>query len=218
LLVKVDFVGNPYIGVYCASSDNLVVLSASVPRRYANRISQALDVPAIQMTVGGSTVVGSMVKLNSHGMVVNDFITDKELRLLRGANVVSIPHRLNALGNTILCNDFGALVHPGYDRQFVKALRDVLDVEVERGTVAGIKTVGAWAVATNKGVLCHPHAREEEKTLLEEVLKVPATITTANYGTAQIGACVVANSRGAAVGGRTTPIEMGRIEDGLRLY
>jgi translation initiation factor 6 len=51
--------------------------------------------------------------------------------------------------------------------------------------------------------------------LLKDVLRVPARTTTANYGTAQVGACVVANTRGAIIGSRTTPIEMGRLEEGL---
>lgn len=218
MLVRVDFVGNPYIGVYCAASENLMVVSSTVSKKMAQKISRALDVPSVQTTIGGSTVVGALVRMNSHGIIVNDFLTEKEGRLLGGMNVLVLPERLNAMGNNILCNDNGAVVHPGYDKEFLGELRDVLDVEVVRGTVAGIKTVGSWAVATNKGVLCHPHIRDEEKDVLEDVLKVPAMITTANYGTAQVGACMVANSKGAAVGSRTTPIEMGRIEEGLLLY
>ncbi|MFQ5910594.1 MAG: translation initiation factor eIF-6, partial [Thermoplasmata archaeon] len=82
----------------------------------------------------------------------------------------------------------------------------------------GLKTVGSVAVATNKGVVCHPKIRNEERKLLEDVLKVPVTIATANYGTTYVGACVVANSKGAVVGSTTTPIEIGRIEEGLVLY
>jgi translation initiation factor 6 len=51
--------------------------------------------------------------------------------------------------------------------------------------------------------------------LLKTALRVPVMITTANYGAAQVGACMVANSHGAVVGSRTTPIELGRIEEGL---
>jgi translation initiation factor 6 len=54
--------------------------------------------------------------------------------------------------------------------------------------------------------------------LLKSALHVPVMITTANYGAAQVGACIVANSHGAVVGARTTPIEIGRIEEGLGLY
>ena len=73
-------------------------------------------------------------------------------------------------------------------------------------------------MATNKGVLCHPHAKPGEIEAVREALKVPVLITTANYGAAQVGACMVANSRGAVVGSRTTPIELGRIEEGLGLF
>jgi translation initiation factor 6 len=73
-------------------------------------------------------------------------------------------------------------------------------------------------VATNLGVLAHPHATEAELKAVQAALQVPAMITTANYGTAQVGACLVANSKGAVLGSRTTPIEIGRIEEGLRLY
>lgn len=218
MLVRLDFVGNPYVGVYCAASESVAVVSTAVPKRAAQKIGRALEVPVIQITVGGSTVVGSMVKLNSNGLVVTDFISKEEVGKLKGVNVAVVPHKLNAMGNNILCNDRGAVVNPGYERHFVEKVADALGVEVVRGTVAGIRTVGSWAVATNKGVLCHPHTREEERNALQEVLKVPSSITTANYGTAQIGACMVANSKGAAVGGMTTPIEMGRIEDGLLLY
>src|SRR5206468_11376657 len=44
-------------------------------------------------------------------------------------------------------------VHPGYDDETVAFIGEVLGVSVVRGTVAGIKTVGSVAVATNKGVL-----------------------------------------------------------------
>ena len=94
----------------------------------------------------------------------------------------------------------------------------MLGVPVVRGTIAGIRTVGAVAVTTNKGAVCHPHARPGEMDLLKTTLRVPVMITTANYGAAQVGACIVANSHGAVVGARTTPIELGRIEEGLGLF
>ncbi len=218
MLVRLDFVGNPYIGVYCASSDDLLVVAPTVPRRAVDRMRDALETTVIQTTIGGSTVIGSLITLNGHGVVMSGFATEEEIKTFKGLNVLAPPHKLNAMGNNILCNDKGALVHASYDNEFVKAVRDTLDVEIVKGTIAGIRTVGSWGVATNKGVLCHPHTKDEEKKILEDVLKIPASITTANYGTAQVGACMIANDKGAVVGSRTTPIEIGRIEDGLKLY
>jgi len=73
------------------------------------------------------------------------------------------------------------------------------------------------AVATNKGMLCHPKIEDEEKKKLEELFDVPVDIGTVNHGIPYVGAGVVANANGAIMGSKTTGIEMGRIEDALNL-
>ncbi len=186
-----------------------------VPGKTAKAMAEALGVRLVQTTIGGSGVVGSLVAMNSHGVVVTALADPSEVARLAPSRVGVLAHRLNAAGNNILCNDAGAVVHPGFDDGAVAAVSEALGVPAVRGTVAGIRTVGSAAVATNRGVLCHPHAGPEEVAVLKEALRVPVATTTANYGTAQIGACLIANSRGAIVGSRTTPIEMGRIEEGL---
>jgi translation initiation factor 6 len=67
-------------------------------------------------------------------------------------------------------------------------------------------------------VVCHPRTSEEELLELSSLFKVPASVATLNYGTPYLGACAVANSKGAYVGAKSTPIELGRLEDGLVLY
>lgn len=190
-----------------------------MPAKAARAIGEALGVRIVTTTVGGANVVGSLVAMNAHGAVVTGFAAPDEMAALKGLSVLALPHRLNAAGNNVLCNDRGAVVHPGYDDRTIRRIADALGgVEVVRGTLAGIRTVGSAGVATDRGVLAHPHATEAELTLARDVLKVPAMITTANYGTAQVGACLVANSKGAVVGRRTTPIELGRIEEGLGYF
>ncbi len=217
MLRRLEVDGNPYIGVFCAANDEMLLHARPVPRPDVKSLSEALDVRAVGTNVAHSTVVGSLVALNSNGILTSPFIEAGELEAI-GAPVYPVPHRLSAVGNNVLCNDRGALVHPGYDDDAIELMQEVLGVPVVRGTVAGVKTVGAVAVATNKGVLCHPHAKPAEMDLIQETLKVPVAITTANYGSALVGACMVANSKGAVVGARTTPIELGRIEEGLALY
>jgi len=215
LLKRLDFNGNPYVGVYAAANDQVLIVGPEVPRRTARAMADALEVRLVETTLAGSGVVGSLIAMNSAGAVVSGLAEAPELAKLGIQRVKRIADKLNAAGNNILCNDSGAIVHPGFDASTVREVSYILGVPVERGTVAGVRTVGSAAVATNKGVLCHPHANEEEMMLLQDVLKVPARTTTANYGTAQIGACLIANDRGAIIGSRTTPIEMGRIEEGL---
>lgn len=213
-----DFSGNPYVGVYCAANESLCVVGRDVPLKAVRGIGEALEVHVVPMTVGGANVVGVLVAMNSKGAVLSGFASQEELRLLKDLSILVLPHRLNAAGNNVLCNDRGAVVHPGYDDRTVGMIADTLGVDVERGTLAGMRTIGSAGAATNKGVLAHPHATDAELRVVADVLKVPAKITTANYGTGQIGACLVANSKGAVVGRRTTGIEIDRIQDGLGLY
>ena len=86
-----------------------------------------------------------------------------------------------------------------------------------KGTIAGLKTVGTAAIITNRGGLCHPKVKKDELEFLKSFFKIDITTGTANYGTPLIGACLIANSKGAVTGTTTTGIELGRIEDGLNL-
>ncbi|HEY7588356.1 MAG TPA: translation initiation factor IF-6 [Thermoplasmata archaeon] len=217
MLRRLEVEGNPYVGVFCAANEEILITDPHVPRSAVRHISEALGAHALATSVAHSTIIGSLVAMNSNGILTSPFIEPDEIEAI-GDAVYPLPHRLSAVGNNVLCNDHGAVVHPGYDDEAVGFIREVLGVPVVRGTVAGVKTVGSAAVATNKGVLCHPHSKPAEMDLLKAQLRVPVSITTANYGAALVGACMVANSKGAVVGSRTTPIELGRIEEGLGLY
>lgn len=218
MLDKLDFSGNPYIGVFCAANDRLLVASPHVPRKALRRAERALGVRSVTTTLGGATVIGSVIAMNDRAAFVTNFAQDKEVGRLEGMEVYRLEHRLNAVGNNILVNNRGGLCHPGYGGRARKEMENVLGVELVPATVGGMRTVGSAAVATNRGAICHPHASEEELRLIEEVLRVTPVIATANYGTPQLGACVVANDGGAITGTPTTPIELGRIEEGLRLF
>ena len=99
----------------------------------------------------------------------------------------------------------------------IRAIEKALDVKARKSTIAELNTVGMAAVATNKGILCHPKIKDDEKKLLEETLGVKAKIGTVNHGMPYVGAGVVANEHGAITSINTTGVELGRIEDALDL-
>lgn len=214
-----DINGNPYVGVYCAASEVLAIVPEIVEPRVSREIGRTLQVPVVRTNIACSTVVGSLVAMNSNGIVTTNFVEEAELaRLPKDLRVGRMEEKINAAGNNILVNDNAALVHPAASAQTMRMIEDVLGVEAERGRVAGIDTVGSACIATSKGVLCHPRTSEEELKLISELFKVPATVATLNYGTPYLGACAIANSKGAYIGSRSTPIELGRLEEGLQLY
>lgn len=218
MLDKLDFSGNPYVGVFCAASDDVLVASPQVPGKVLARVEATLGVEVIRTTLGGTTVIGSVVVMNSQAALVSNFAQANEVAMLEGIDVYRLDHKLNAVGNNILVNDKGGLCHPGYGRAVIREMEEVLGVEMVTSTIGGTKTVGSVAVVNNKGAICHPHSSDEELQVVEEVLGVKPLIATANYGTPLLGACVVANDRGAITGVTTTSIELGRIEEGLQLF
>lgn len=213
-----SYYGNPYIGVYCAASEGVSFIPVDSPRTLARDIEEALGVEVVRCNIASTNLLGALLAMNSHGAVITSMASKEEKEFIAGRlPVYVIEDRLNASGNNILANDKGALVNPDIGKKVLKKIEQTLQVEVAQGTIAGHKTVGSVCAATNRGVLCHPAASDQDLEMLRSVLRVPTAIGTLNYGTPLVGACMVANSRGAAVGFRSTPIELGRVEDSLSL-
>ena len=214
-----DVDGNPYVGVYCAASESLAIVPNSAQPKEAKEIGRILGVQVIVTNLAGATIVGSLVAMNSNGIIVSNFAEKNELaRFPQDVRVAKMEEKINAAGNNLLVNDNAALVHPDASSRTLRFLEDVLGVEVQRGRVAGIDTVGSACIATAKGIVCHPRTSDDQLKWLSEYFRVPSSVATLNYGTPYLGACAVANSKGAYVGSRSTPIELGRLEDGLALY
>lgn len=217
MLQLMDFNENSNVGIYCRTNDSVVFLQKSLPKSVKQLIASVLDVKVVELCIVDSTIVGSLVALNSFGAVITEFADEQTLKTMKGQGLRVFPIRdvINAAGNDILTNDHGALVHPEIKTATMKKIGETLGVPVHKGTIAGLGTVGMAAVVTNKGCLCHPKVTEEEKQQLEKVFDVEVMIGTVNHGFPMIGSGLVANTKGAIIGNLTTGIEMGRIEDAL---
>jgi translation initiation factor 6 len=217
-LLRLAFAGSAYIGVFARATDSCVLVRPDVDDDTVADLTDELEVPAVQTTVGGSSTVGALATGNENGLLVSSRVLEYERERLEEAvnlPVADLPGNVNAAGNVVLANDYGAYVHPDLTREAIQVVKDTLDVPVERGDLAGVRTVGTAAVATNEGVLCHPKATDEELDVLEEALDVRADVGTINYGAPLVGSGLLANDSGYVVGTETTGPELGRIEDAL---
>jgi len=220
MLSRIDFNGNPHIGVYCRVNDDVAFAPPSLGEKEIEEIKKILRVRVVKVTVGGSSIIGSLMAMNSNGMVLADFVEEDEIRKIErnfNGEIMIIEDRFNASGNNILVNDYGAIVHPFIKDETLKKIEEILDVRAKKSTIAGLNTVGMAGVATNKGVLCHPKIVDEEKKMIEEMLGVEVNIGTVNHGMPYVGAGMIANDYGAMASRNTTGIELGRIEEALNL-
>jgi len=218
MLKTLDINQNAYIGVLAVTNDRFTLVPEQTEDDDIEIFEKAMGTTVYRCGFGGLSLIGSLSAMNSRALLVPDYVDVDEIEkdILRVESEIGV--KFNAFGNNILVNDKFALVHEKYDVKTVRKIADVLDVETERGTIAGFRTVGSAAVVTNKGLLAHPLTKPDELDHLKELFKVPGNIGTANFGVGQVGACLVANSTGAVAGIHSTGIELGRIEDALEIY
>ncbi len=220
MLELLEFNENPNLGVFCRANDDLAFIRKGLSKKIKNKIISALDIDLVELNIADASIIGALLTFNSNGVVVCDFIDADNLKIIenQGLNICIISDKINAVGNDILVNDTGALIHPDIKDKTIEKIQKTLNVPVHRGTIGSLKTVGMTAVVTNKGLLCHPKATDDEKRTLEKVFGVNVMIGTVNHGSPVIGSGLVANSKGAIIGNLTTGIEMGRIEEALNLF
>ncbi|MBP2031229.1 translation initiation factor 6 [Methanohalophilus levihalophilus] len=205
---------NPVIGVFATCTENAAIVPYGTGENIVKSLNEYLDVDVFSTLISGSVVVGSLSCGNSSGLLVP---RQSSLPGLIGSDIpiVEVPGNLTAMGNNILVNDSAALVNPELTDGAIEVISRALNVDVHRGTIAGVKTVGMAAVATNRGLLVHPRINQHELARLEDVFNLPIEVGTVNYGSQVVGSGVLANSKGYVAGSETTGHELGRIEDAL---
>ncbi|MDI3496910.1 translation initiation factor IF-6 [Archaeoglobus sp.] len=213
--MKVAVNGNPLIGLYAKVSEEYAVVGVN-HEPLIDAIQEKLDVDVIVTKIAGSELVGAMMALNSRGAVVSDQVLSSELRELeKSLDVLVIETPMTCFGNNLLINDRGGIANPEMESSVVEKVADFMDIELVKGTVGGIKTVGMAAVVTNRGGLANPNINEWEAKKLQEVAGVEVLTGTVNFGTDMVGSGLVANSKGYVVGKDTTGFELGIVEEAL---
>ena len=217
MVKRIEIDGSPVIGVFASCTEDVVVVPPSVTDETVTNLERELGVLSLKRQIASSSVIGSLIAGNSNGFVVTSNASKVEIKLLREINdnlkVRTLPGKINAAGNVILANDSAALIHPYLISRAKTVIEETLRVDVRRGTIAGLKTVGMAGRATNNGVLLHPKTSEDELSKLDELFDITVEIGTLNYGSPFVGASLLANTKGYVAGRDTTGIELGRIEE-----
>lgn len=213
---RLKIAGSSLIGVFACCTEKAVLVPLETTAGAMGTLERYLGIAPQKTSVAGSSVVGSLICGNSHGFVFSPHASDEEMeRISSLGRVARLPGKISAAGNVILANDTAAMVHPGLSDRACDSIARTLGVEVRRGTIGGLKTVGMTSVVTNRGVLTHPRLTETELAELEDLFGLPVDVGTVNFGSPLVGSGILANGRGYVAGDDTTGPELGRIEDAL---
>ena len=223
-LLQRDLFNSPYSGVFCATNDSLTFIPPGIPSDDMEAISEALGTRIEVVTIGGSSVIGTLIAMNSKGILVSNLITTMESDKIEaiasdlGLNFGVLSERSNAIGNNFLINDRGGFCNERLTPRSKTSAEEVLEIKIESRSFNRMDTLGMIGCVTNKGGLCHPEISDEEKEIMEKVLEVPVMEGTVNFGMPLVGAGVISSTNGAVCGRQSTGVELGRVEEALRLF
>jgi translation initiation factor 6 len=217
-IILADVFGSPNIGVYCFANEKVAIVPPGLTQRKISQFAETLGVHVCNTTIGGSTLVGALVTGNSNAVLVPHTVRDYELsRIQEFSRVVVVDSKWTALGNVVLANDSGAVLHPKATEEVVRAVSDELSVQPVFGTLGSLPFVGALGVATNKGAMVSPHTLDEERDVVKAALHVEVELSSTNGGVPFVKSGILANSRGAVVGPLTRGAELMQVSRTLGL-
>ena len=223
-LLQKDLFNSPYSGVFCATNDLVTLVPPGIPDDDMEAISEALGTKVEVITIGGSSVLGTLIAMNNKGILVSNLITTLELEKLEeitaalDLNLGVLSERSNAIGNNFLLNDSGGFCNERLSKQSKVESEKKFELDITSQSLNGMDTLGMIGCANTKGGLCHPEISDNEKEVMEKVLKVPVMEGTVNFGMPLVGAGIISSSKGAICGRQSTGVELGRVEEALKLF
>ncbi|MHA1629307.1 MAG: translation initiation factor IF-6 [Candidatus Heimdallarchaeota archaeon] len=220
-IIRTTVNGLATLGAFGVATDKFALVAKIWSQKAKDAITKALEVPVYEINIGDSALVGILTAANSKGIVLPHIVAPRELETLQkvlgdNVNIAVVESKITCMGNCILVNDNGAIIHEKFEPEAIATIRDTLGVEVERGNILKSPLVGSHALATNRGVLTHPLTTEMEMNWLSERLAVPVNVGTINRGVPFVSIGCFANSNGAIAGKETTGPELQRLYQTLR--
>ncbi|MEM3712018.1 MAG: translation initiation factor IF-6 [Thermoproteota archaeon] len=210
-IVKASIWKTPYIGAYSKVFGDNAVVNKNTPQGFLGKIIDVLKVKSIAITnIAGIHAVSSMIAANSNFIIVPDTVEDEELDELKklGKEIVVVDSKLKAWGNMMLLSDRGVLFSPRVPRRDAEKIIDLLNIDYEFLALANYLSIGALAVTGERLCFVSKLLNEDEKKLVEDLLKLKTYAISVNNGLMFIRLGMLVNHNGILVGESTTGTEL----------
>ena len=158
-LLQKDLFNSPYSGVFCATNDLVTLVPPGIPEDDMGAISEALGTKFEVITIGGSSVLGTLIAMNNKGVLVSNLITSLELEKLEeitatlALNLGVLSERSNAIGNNFLLNDSGGFCNERLSKQSKVESEKIFEVDITSQSLNGMDTLVMIGCANTKGGL-----------------------------------------------------------------
>lgn len=214
---KLSINGNFNIGLFVFATNSFCLVGNDVLDKDVETLKETLKVPVHRITIAGTSLIGVFVVGNSKTILIPEITYPEERYELEklGINFSVIKTSLTAFGNNIVCNDNGAVVNPDFKDNEISSISSALGVNVSRGTIEDLETVGALCVANSKGCIASKNIKISESDLLSSILKVGVSTGTVNLGNNYIHSGVVSNDSAVLIGSASGGMEATDVDNAL---
>jgi len=212
--LRIKVFGSSNIGLYVAATNKFFLFHSQIPSNKIKMLSEELKVTGIPIPLVDTVITTPFLVCNSKGIILPDLFERHAYTELKqmveslGVEIELVDHKYNALGNTVVANDKGAVVSPVIPLNVKKLLSDVLDVEVSTSTIGRFSYIGSLISVNNKVGLVAPVIKDDERDLIENVLKIKLYEGTINGGLEFIKLGLVVNDYGVVVGEDSQGVEL----------
>jgi len=210
-IFKYDVYSGSNVGIFTSVNDKFLFVPNGFAKTKAENLAHYLQTEYLMTPVANTRLLGVLMVLNNHGILLPGTSSPEEIANFQkctGLNVKKLDTKHIALGNLICVNDKGGIVSPIVEKEFIKEIADVLDIEVIQKKVAGFHQVGAVMEANNLGGVIHPETDEEDIKNFSNVLGVNIEPATINGGIPFVSSGILANSNAVVVGNLTNGPEI----------
>lgn len=209
----------PFIGTYSKVFGVNAVVNKNAPPGFLRKIRDFLKVDSIAVTnIGGVHAVSSMIAANSSFIIVPDTLEDDELKELKslGKGILTVESKLKAWGNMMILSEKGALFSTRVSKVEAKTIADFLGVDYDFTALADYAAIGALTVPGEELCFVSKLLTEEEKRLVEDLLKLRVHAVSVNDGMTFIRLGMLVSPHGVLVGDSTTGAELMNISLAFR--
>lgn len=210
---------SPYVGVFATVTEDVALVPNNISEKETKEIQRALEVEVHKIKLGNSPLIGVLSKALGRKVLVTSLCEHDEIRALEkaGLEVLQVNSGgFNSIGNLICMNPHGGIASPLLSEKNTAEISRFLGIKITTMKLADSELAGSAVTVTNKGFICHPNISENDFEKLRHVFKVDGNATTANFGDLFVGNSVIANSKGAMAGEKTSGVEMLKIDEALR--
>ncbi|MEM3373219.1 MAG: translation initiation factor IF-6 [Candidatus Anstonellales archaeon] len=207
-----------HIGLYAKASDEFVIAGNLNSTHFYSMLNKLSD-KIVKIDIFGSPAITFFIACNKNGIVLPFFTEKYVLSTLKqelGLNIMIYEGKNTALGNVLSVNDKMCICSKYMEKKDLKRIEDTLGVETIQVDLGNYVTPGSLILLTNKGFCLSPLIKDKYDEI-KSLLNISGEVVTCNTGSPFLHIGIIANSKAALVGFKTTGFEMGRIQMALDL-